>query len=237
MARIVSDWRIDFMRAHPRLFDLMTDEPERSFGYPLCDAGWRDALERLCTRIEDAETGKPEEPTTRHAHSNIRSTNIYMPSAISWKLLLKAQAVPTRRNPLRKNGTKLSRRRHSRSHRPMAAVIRTGAKSAGSSRGLPSISAVLLRVCEPQNPSTHLSNSSSMTGGLGLSYLRSGCRERAQGKETSGSLKRVKRCKWLSHLQIRDLLGGEVGSHGLGANLQILVETARIVLLRAYYII
>jgi hypothetical protein len=22
MARIVSDWRIDFMRAHPRLFDL-----------------------------------------------------------------------------------------------------------------------------------------------------------------------------------------------------------------------
>ena len=153
MARIVSDWRIDFMRAHPRLFDLMTDEPERSFGYPLCDAGWRDALERLCTRIEDAETGKPEEPTTRHAHSNIRSTNIYMPSAISWKLLLKAQAVPTRRNPLRKNGTKLSRRRHSRSHRPMAAVIRTGAKSAGSSRGLPSISAVLLRVCEPQNPS------------------------------------------------------------------------------------
>ena len=54
MARIVSDWRIDFMRAHPRLFDLMTDEPERSFGYPLCDAGWRDALERLCTRIEDA---------------------------------------------------------------------------------------------------------------------------------------------------------------------------------------
>jgi len=74
-----------------------------------------------------------------------------------------------------------------------------------------------------------------MTGGLGLSYLRSGCRERAQGKETSGSLKRVKRCKWLSHLQIRDLLGGEVGSHGLGANLQILVETASIVLLRAYY--
>jgi len=30
MARIVSDWRIDFMRAYPRLFDLMTDEPERS---------------------------------------------------------------------------------------------------------------------------------------------------------------------------------------------------------------
>jgi hypothetical protein len=54
MARIVSDWRIDFMRAHPRLFDLTIDEPERSFGYPLCDAGWRDALQRLCTRIEDA---------------------------------------------------------------------------------------------------------------------------------------------------------------------------------------
>jgi transposase len=37
-------------------------------------------------------------------------------------LLLKAQAVPTHRNPLRKNGTKLSRRRHSRSYRPMAAA-------------------------------------------------------------------------------------------------------------------
>jgi hypothetical protein len=42
------------MQAHERLFDLIADEPQRSFGYPLCDAGWRDTLERLCGRIETA---------------------------------------------------------------------------------------------------------------------------------------------------------------------------------------
>jgi hypothetical protein len=42
------------MQAHERLFDLMPDEPQRSLGYPLCDAGWRDILERLCSRIETA---------------------------------------------------------------------------------------------------------------------------------------------------------------------------------------
>jgi hypothetical protein len=54
MARIVHDWRIDFMRSLPRLFEVMPREPERSFGYPLCEAGWRDILERLCTKIEAA---------------------------------------------------------------------------------------------------------------------------------------------------------------------------------------
>jgi len=32
----------------------MTDEPQLSFGYPLCKEGWRDVLERLCNRIEEA---------------------------------------------------------------------------------------------------------------------------------------------------------------------------------------
>jgi hypothetical protein len=54
MARIVNDWRIEFMRAHPRLFEVLADGPERSSGYPLCEAGWRDVLERLCIRIETA---------------------------------------------------------------------------------------------------------------------------------------------------------------------------------------
>jgi DNA-directed RNA polymerase subunit RPC12/RpoP len=54
MARIVHDWRIDFMRSHPSLLEVMPREPERSFGYPLCEAGWRDILERLCARIEAA---------------------------------------------------------------------------------------------------------------------------------------------------------------------------------------
>lgn len=41
------------MRAHDRLFDIMID-PRGSRGYPLCDDGWREILERFCTRIEDA---------------------------------------------------------------------------------------------------------------------------------------------------------------------------------------
>jgi hypothetical protein len=54
MASVVKDWRVVFMQAHERLFDLMPNEPERSFGYPLCDSGWRDILERLCIRVETA---------------------------------------------------------------------------------------------------------------------------------------------------------------------------------------
>lgn len=41
------------MQAHPRLFEIMQDEPERSFGYPLCPEGWHDMLERR-GRIEKA---------------------------------------------------------------------------------------------------------------------------------------------------------------------------------------
>jgi hypothetical protein len=54
MTPILHDWRIDFMRSHSPLFEVLTDEPDRSFGYPLCEEGWRDVLQRLCTRIESA---------------------------------------------------------------------------------------------------------------------------------------------------------------------------------------
>jgi len=54
MAQIPQNWRIEFMRAHPRLFDFMQDEPKDTFGYPLCSEGWQDVLERLCGRIEEA---------------------------------------------------------------------------------------------------------------------------------------------------------------------------------------
>ncbi|OKO83227.1 hypothetical protein AC630_11750 [Bradyrhizobium sp. AS23.2] len=54
MARSVQNWRTDFMQVHPRLFEVMYDEPERTPGYPLCGIGWRDILERLCSRIEHA---------------------------------------------------------------------------------------------------------------------------------------------------------------------------------------
>jgi len=49
-----ADWRMDFMKAHPRLFEIMPGGPDRSLGYPLCEAGWCDVLVRLCTRIESA---------------------------------------------------------------------------------------------------------------------------------------------------------------------------------------
>lgn len=42
------------MQAHARLFDLIPDAPKRTRGYPTCDEGWRDLLERLCARIEAA---------------------------------------------------------------------------------------------------------------------------------------------------------------------------------------
>jgi hypothetical protein len=54
MAATVHDWRIDFMQAHPQLFEIMQDEPELTFGSPNCQEGWRDVLERLCARIEAA---------------------------------------------------------------------------------------------------------------------------------------------------------------------------------------
>jgi hypothetical protein len=54
MAPIVEDWRIEIMQAYERPFKLIPGEPDRSRGYPLCDAGWRDILERLCIRVEDA---------------------------------------------------------------------------------------------------------------------------------------------------------------------------------------
>lgn len=53
MAHVVN-WRLDLMLSHPRLFHVFTDQPHLSFGYPLCDDGWRDILERLCGRIEVA---------------------------------------------------------------------------------------------------------------------------------------------------------------------------------------
>lgn len=54
MAPTPNNWRVEFMLAHPRLFDFMQDEPKDSFGYPLCNEGWRDVLERLCGRIEES---------------------------------------------------------------------------------------------------------------------------------------------------------------------------------------
>jgi hypothetical protein len=50
----VVNWRLELMLSHPRLFEVMSDEPHLSFGYPNCEEGWREILEALCTRIETA---------------------------------------------------------------------------------------------------------------------------------------------------------------------------------------
>ena len=50
----VTNWRLALMLSHPRLFLLMPDEPQYSFGYPLCKVGWHDILEQMCGRIEGA---------------------------------------------------------------------------------------------------------------------------------------------------------------------------------------
>jgi hypothetical protein len=54
MARIVKDWRIELIEAHPSLFHPPEGHPDTAQGYPWCEEGWRDLLERLCGRIEAA---------------------------------------------------------------------------------------------------------------------------------------------------------------------------------------
>jgi hypothetical protein len=53
MAHVVN-WQLDLMVSHPRLFEVMSEEPHLSFGYPNCEEGWREILETLCIRIETA---------------------------------------------------------------------------------------------------------------------------------------------------------------------------------------
>jgi hypothetical protein len=50
----VQDWRVNLMQAHPRLFGIPSGRPDAARGYPNCEEGWRDLLERCCARIEAA---------------------------------------------------------------------------------------------------------------------------------------------------------------------------------------
>ena len=54
MARIVRDWRIDLIEAHPDLFHPLPDKPGVAEASPECGAGWQDLLERACARIRAA---------------------------------------------------------------------------------------------------------------------------------------------------------------------------------------
>jgi hypothetical protein len=52
MAHNARDWRIELIEAHPNIFHPAG--PQRVRGYPGCEEGWRDLLERACGRIEAA---------------------------------------------------------------------------------------------------------------------------------------------------------------------------------------
>lgn len=54
MTRAVKDWRIELIEAHPGLFHPPEGHPEKASGYPWCEEGWRELLDRLCGRIESA---------------------------------------------------------------------------------------------------------------------------------------------------------------------------------------
>jgi hypothetical protein len=54
MTSTVQDWRVDLIEAHPGLFHPHTGAPGAAEGYPNCEEGWRDLLERACARIEAA---------------------------------------------------------------------------------------------------------------------------------------------------------------------------------------
>jgi hypothetical protein len=58
----VRDWRIELIEAHPRLFVPLAGNLDRATGYPTCEEGWRDLLERMCDRME---TALREEETIR----------------------------------------------------------------------------------------------------------------------------------------------------------------------------
>jgi hypothetical protein len=54
MTGIVTDWRIDLIKAHHGLFQPPAGAPKGAQGCPRCGDGWRDLLERTFTRIEAA---------------------------------------------------------------------------------------------------------------------------------------------------------------------------------------
>jgi hypothetical protein len=54
MTHAERDWRVELIEAYPRLFKAPAAGPEAARGYPSCQEGWRDLLERACARIQAA---------------------------------------------------------------------------------------------------------------------------------------------------------------------------------------
>lgn len=57
LAAIVTDWRVDLIKAHPGLFGFRSGTPGVAIGYPDCGDGWRELLERTFVKIEAALAG------------------------------------------------------------------------------------------------------------------------------------------------------------------------------------
>ena len=51
---MAKDWKIELIRAHTRLFHPLKGDSEGAQGYPECNEGWHDLLDRACVRIENA---------------------------------------------------------------------------------------------------------------------------------------------------------------------------------------
>jgi len=57
MTAIVTDWRIDLIKAYHGLFHPPAGAPEAAQGYPHCGDGWRDLVERTFAKVEAALEG------------------------------------------------------------------------------------------------------------------------------------------------------------------------------------
>ncbi len=57
MTAIVTDWRIDLIKAYRGLFHPPAGAPEAAQGYPRCGDGWRDLVERTFPKVEAALEG------------------------------------------------------------------------------------------------------------------------------------------------------------------------------------
>lgn len=51
---MAKDWKIELIGAHTRLFRPPKEGFEGAQGYPECNEGWRDLIERACVKIENA---------------------------------------------------------------------------------------------------------------------------------------------------------------------------------------
>jgi hypothetical protein len=57
MRAILTDWRTDLIRTHPKLFHAPAGVPQAAKGYPACGNGWRDLVYRACAKIDTAVAG------------------------------------------------------------------------------------------------------------------------------------------------------------------------------------